>query len=51
MTGPSRRVVVLPYLTFAREDRRTQPRDPVTSRHVAELLDAAGTVKVLKKNN
>jgi ribose-phosphate pyrophosphokinase len=40
--GASRRVVVLPYLTFAREDRRTQPRDPVTSRYVAELLEAAG---------
>ena len=40
--GASRRVVVLPYLTFAREDRRTQPRDPVASRYVAELLEAAG---------
>ena len=40
--GASRRVVLLPYLTFAREDRRTQPRDPVTSRYVAQLLEAAG---------
>jgi ribose-phosphate pyrophosphokinase len=40
--GASRRVVLLPYLTFAREDRRTEPRDPVTSRYVAELLEAAG---------
>ena len=40
--GASRRLVILPYLTFAREDRRTEPRDPVTSRYVAELLEAAG---------
>jgi ribose-phosphate pyrophosphokinase len=40
--GADRRVVLLPYLTFAREDRRTQMRDPVTSRYVAELLEAAG---------
>jgi ribose-phosphate pyrophosphokinase len=39
--GASRRVVLL-YLTFAREDRRTQPRDPITSRYVAQLLEAAG---------
>ena len=40
--GASRRVVLLPYLTFARQDRRTQPRDPITSRYVAQLLEAAG---------
>jgi ribose-phosphate pyrophosphokinase len=40
--GASRRIVLLPYLTFAREDRRTQLRDPVTSRYIAELLEAAG---------
>lgn len=33
--------VVVPYLAFARKDRRTQLRDPVTSRYVAELLEAA----------
>jgi len=45
--GASRRIVLLPYLTFAREDRRTQPRDPVTSRYVAELLEAAGVEQLL----
>ncbi len=33
---------VVPYLAYARKDRRTQPRDPVTSRYVAQLLEAAG---------
>ncbi len=45
--GSSRRVVLLPYLTFAREDRRTQPRDPVTSRYVAELMEAAGASQLV----
>jgi ribose-phosphate pyrophosphokinase len=45
--GADRRVVVLPYMTFAREDRRTQLRDPVTSRYVAELLEAAGATQLI----
>lgn len=40
--GADARVVLLPYFAFARKDRRTQLRDPVTSRYVAELLEAAG---------
>jgi ribose-phosphate pyrophosphokinase len=45
--GATQRVLVLPYLTFAREDRRTQPRDPVTFRYVAELLEAAGVSQLM----
>ena len=40
-------VAVLPYLAFARKDRRTQPRDPVVSRYVAQLLEAAGLDQVV----
>jgi ribose-phosphate pyrophosphokinase len=39
--GADSRVAVVPYFPFARKDRRTQIRDPVTSRYVAELLEAA----------
>lgn len=39
--GAESRVAVIPYFAFARKDRRTQIRDPVTSRYVAELLEAA----------
>lgn len=35
-------VAVLPYLPYARKDRRTQARDPVTTRYVAQLLETAG---------
>jgi ribose-phosphate pyrophosphokinase len=45
--GATRRVLVLPYLTFARQDRRSQPADPVTSRYVAELLEAAGVSQLM----
>ena len=38
--GGARSVALVPYLAFARKDRRTQLRDPVTSRYVAELLEA-----------
>jgi ribose-phosphate pyrophosphokinase len=35
-------VCVVPYLAFARKDRRTKPRDPVTTRYVAALFEAVG---------
>lgn len=38
---------VLPYLAYARKDRRTQPRDPVTTRYLAALLEAMGTSRVV----
>lgn len=38
--GADSTLAVMPYFPFARKDRRTQIRDPVTSRYVAELLEA-----------
>jgi ribose-phosphate pyrophosphokinase len=45
--GASRITAVLPYLCYARKDRRTQPYDPVTSRYVAALFEAVGTERVM----
>lgn len=45
--GASRATAVLPYLCYARKDRRTQPHDPVTSRYVVALLEAVGTDQVM----
>lgn len=45
--GAARVTAVLPYLCYARKDRRTQPFDPVTSRYVAALFEAMGTDRVL----
>jgi ribose-phosphate pyrophosphokinase len=38
---------LIPYLSFARKDRRTQPLDPVNSRYVAQLLEATGLQRVM----
>ncbi|MGP1397475.1 MAG: ribose-phosphate diphosphokinase [Inquilinaceae bacterium] len=38
---------IVPYLAYARKDRKTQPRDPVTLQYVARLFEAAGTDRVV----
>jgi ribose-phosphate pyrophosphokinase len=38
----ARVIALVPYLSYARKDRRTQPRDPVNTRYVAQLLEATG---------
>lgn len=39
----ARVTVLAPYLAYARKDRKTKPRDPVTTRYVAALFEAVGT--------
>ena len=38
---------VVPYLAYARKDAKTQTRDPVTTRYVAQLFEATGTDRVV----
>jgi ribose-phosphate pyrophosphokinase len=38
---------VLPYYGYARQDRKDQPRVPITAKLVADLIAAAGTQRVL----
>ncbi len=38
---------VLPYYGYARQDRKCEPRVPITSKLVADLLETAGTDRVL----
>lgn len=38
---------ILPYLCYARKDRKTKSRDPVTTRYVAMLLEAVGVNRVV----
>ncbi|HSN09810.1 MAG TPA: ribose-phosphate pyrophosphokinase [Hanamia sp.] len=33
---------IIPYLCYARKDRKTKPRDPVTTRYIARLMEASG---------
>lgn len=39
----ARVIAVIPYLCYARKDRKTKSRDPVTTRYLASLLEAVGT--------
>ena len=43
----ARVTAVVPYLCYARKDRKSQPRDPVTTRYVAALFEAVGTDCIL----
>jgi ribose-phosphate pyrophosphokinase len=45
--GADRVTAVVPYLAYSRKDRRTKPRDPVTSRYAASLFEAMGTDRIL----
>jgi ribose-phosphate pyrophosphokinase len=46
--GGARRITaVIPYLAYARKDRQTKTRDPVTTRYMAEILEAAGADAVV----
>jgi ribose-phosphate pyrophosphokinase len=38
----ARVTAVIPYLCYARKDRRSKPRDPVTTRYVAAMFEAVG---------
>ncbi|MFL1455997.1 ribose-phosphate diphosphokinase [Marinobacter sp. GN3S48] len=40
--GAKRVTALLPYLAYARKDRRAKDQDPVTTRYVAQLLEAMG---------
>jgi ribose-phosphate pyrophosphokinase len=41
--GAARVTAVVPYLCYARKDRRTKTSDPVTMRYVASMFEAVGT--------
>ena len=43
----ARITAVVPYLCYARKDRQTQPRDPVTTRYVARLFEAVDVDRVM----
>ena len=43
----ARVTAVIPYLAYARKDRRTKPFDPLSLRHLAQLFEAAGVQRVI----
>ena len=38
---------IVPYLGYARKDRKSKSRDPVTTRYVAQLFEAVGTGRLV----
>jgi ribose-phosphate pyrophosphokinase len=46
----SRITAVIPYFGYARQDRKDQPRVPITAKLVANLLTAAGTNRIITIN-
>jgi ribose-phosphate pyrophosphokinase len=45
--GAERVTVLAPYLCYARKDRRTKPRDPVSIRYLATLFEAVGLDRIV----
>lgn len=45
--GARRITAVVPYLAYARKDRRTKPFDPVTLRYLAQWIETAGADQVI----
>jgi ribose-phosphate pyrophosphokinase len=46
-SSAKRITAVIPYYGYARQDRKSEPRVPITSKLVADLLNTAGTDRVL----
>lgn len=40
-------IAVIPYFGYARQDRKADPRDPITSKLIANLLSAAGATRIV----
>lgn len=45
--GATRVTAIVPYLCYSRKDRRTKAQDPITTKYVARLFEAAGTDAIM----
>ncbi|MFX8653225.1 ribose-phosphate diphosphokinase, partial [Acinetobacter baumannii] len=42
-----RLTVVMPYYGYARQDKKAKPREPITARLIADLIQTAGANRVV----
>jgi ribose-phosphate pyrophosphokinase len=47
LASAHRVIAVIPWFGYSRQDKKSQPREPITGRLVADLLEAAGADRVL----
>jgi ribose-phosphate pyrophosphokinase len=45
--GALRVTVIAPYVAYSRKDQKTKPRDPVTTRYVAAMLQSVGVERIV----
>jgi len=45
--GANQVTAITPYLCYMRKDRKTKPRDPVTSRYLGQLFEAANIFQIV----
>ena len=47
LASAHRVIAVIPWIGYSRQDKKSQPREPITGRLVADMLEAAGADRVL----
>ena len=49
-SSPERITAVIPYYGYCRQDKKTKPREPITSKLVANMIQVAGVERVIMFN-